>query len=140
MNLNLFKQKIVGAKKGYELLKKKCDALKTKFRVVMLKLLDTKKQMGTQAQDALLLFAKAQWAAGEFHQNVKDSVKRATIRIELSADNIAGVKLPIMHLKDTEDMDSNMNQIGIARGGQTVQRTKEKFKELLYLLVDIASE
>ena len=45
-----------------------------------------------------------------------------------------------MHIKDTEDIDSNMNQIGIARGGQTVQRTKEKFKELLALLVDIASE
>jgi V-type H+-transporting ATPase subunit D len=139
MNLGLFKQKIIGARKGHELLKKKCDALKTRFRVVMINLLDTKKSMGTEAQEALLLFAKAQWAAGEFHQNVKDSVKRASIRIELSSDNIAGVQLPVMHLKDTEELDSNINQIGIARGGQTIQRCREKFKELLLLLVQIAS-
>lgn len=139
MNLGVFKQKIVAAKKGHELLKKKCDALKTRFRVVMINLLDTKKSMGNEAQEALLLFAKAQWAAGEFHQNVKDSVKRASIRIELTSENIAGVQLPIMHLKDTEDLDSNINQIGIARGGQTIQRCREKFKELLQLLVQIAS-
>jgi len=139
MNLGVYKQKIVGARKGHELLKKKCDALKTRFRVVMINLLDTKKSMGTEAQDALLLFAKAQWAAGEFHQNVKDSVKRASIRIELSSENIAGVQLPIMHLKDTEELDSNISQIGISRGGQTIQRCREKFKELLQLLVQIAS-
>jgi len=139
MNLGVYKQKIIGARKGHELLKKKCDALKTRFRTVMINLLDTKKSMGTEAQDALLLFAKAQWAAGEFHQNVKDSVKRASIRIELASENIAGVQLPIMHLKDTEELDSNINQIGIARGGQTIQRCREKFKDLLQLLVQIAS-
>jgi len=139
MNLGVYKQKIVGARKGHELLKKKCDALKTRFRTVMINLLDTKKSMGTEAQDALLLFAKAQWAAGEFHQNVKDSVKRASIRIELSSENIAGVQLPNMHLKDTEELDSNINQIGIARGGQTIQRCREKFKDLLQLLVQISS-
>ena len=35
--------------------------------------------------------------------------------------------------------DSNINQIGIARGGQTIQRCREKFKDLLQLLVQIAS-
>jgi hypothetical protein len=38
--------------------------------------------MREKAQTALLLFAKAQWAAGEFHQNVKDAVKRPTIKID----------------------------------------------------------
>ena len=31
MNLQIYKQKIVSAKKGHELLKKKCDALKVNF-------------------------------------------------------------------------------------------------------------
>ena len=38
--LQLFKQKKVGAKKGYELLKKKADALKKQFREIMIKILD----------------------------------------------------------------------------------------------------
>lgn len=49
MNLALYKGKIVSAKKGHELLKKKCDALKTKFRVVMIALLENKKSMGEEA-------------------------------------------------------------------------------------------
>ena len=32
-----------------------------------------------------------------------------------------------------------MNQIGIDRGGQQVQKCRDKFKELLFLLVSIAS-
>ena len=64
--MQLFKAKIIAARKGHELLKKKCDALKTKFRVIMVGLLETKKKMGDEVQEALLLFAQAQWAAGEF--------------------------------------------------------------------------
>lgn len=56
----------MSAKKGHELLKKKCDALKSKFRTIMVALLDTKKSMGEDAQEALLMIAKAQYAAGEF--------------------------------------------------------------------------
>jgi len=64
-NLALYKTKIGSAKKGHELLKRKCDALKTKFRTIMVALLDTKKKMGDEVQEALLLFANAQYVAGE---------------------------------------------------------------------------
>ena len=46
MTKQQFKAKIVGAKKGYDLLKKKSDALKKAFNQVMLKIVDTKKRMG----------------------------------------------------------------------------------------------
>lgn len=39
MNLQLYKQKIQAAKKGHELLKRKADALKAKFRKIMISLL-----------------------------------------------------------------------------------------------------
>lgn len=39
MYLMMYKQKITGAKKGYDLLKKKCDALKARFRQIMVELL-----------------------------------------------------------------------------------------------------
>ncbi|CAD8071247.1 unnamed protein product [Paramecium sonneborni] len=139
MNLALYKAKIISAKKGHELLKKKCDALKTKFRIVMVALLENKKSMGDDAQEALLLFAKAQYAAGEFHQNVKDAVKRATIRLEISSENIAGVMLPEVNIREVDDSDSSMSQIGLARGGQSIQRCRDKFKDLLVLLIKIAS-
>jgi len=139
MNLNVFKGKIGAAKKGHELLKKKCDALKTRFRQVMIALLETKKSMGTEAELAFFSYAKAQWSAGDFSHIVKDSIKRATLRLDLSGENIAGVQLPNFTVREFEDSDSNLSQIGIAKGGQEIQRCKEKFRDLLICLVKIAS-
>ena len=103
MNLQLYKQKIIAAKKGHELLKRKADALKAKFRFVMLDLLANKKKMGEEFQESLLLYAQAQYAAGDFQNNVKESVKRATIRIEKAEENIAGVMLPVLSIREMED-------------------------------------
>ncbi|XP_068225271.1 V-type proton ATPase subunit D-like, partial [Palaemon carinicauda] len=93
-NLKIMKEKTIAAKKGHELLKKKCDALKTKLRVVMTNLIENKKQMGEDMADALLLYAKAQYGADDFSQNVFDAVKKPSIRVAQSVENVAGVKLP----------------------------------------------
>jgi len=50
-------------------------------------------------------------------QNVKDAVKRATIRLEISSENIAGVMLPEVNIREVDDSDSSMSQIGLDRGG-----------------------
>jgi len=44
--LQQYKGKKVGAKKGYDLLKKKSDALKKAFNDIMKKIVMTKKRMG----------------------------------------------------------------------------------------------
>lgn len=64
--MQLYKQKIVAAKKGHELLKRKADALKKKFKEIMKDLLDSKKKMGEECKEAFFLMAEAKYAAGEF--------------------------------------------------------------------------
>jgi V-type H+-transporting ATPase subunit D len=78
MNLALFKQKKIGAKKGYDLLKKKSDALKKAFRDIMVKILETKKRMGKDYNESLLALAEANFAAGDFSKAVFDSVGNRT--------------------------------------------------------------
>ena len=39
----------------------------------------------------------------EYSANVKESVKRASIRVSMNADNIAGVMLPILRTQELED-------------------------------------
>ena len=91
----MFKQKVVGAKKGYDLLKKKADALKKAFRDILIKIVDTKKSMGKQFNECMLSLAEANFAAGDFSRNVLDAVKvRTNVRVNVSSDNIAGVHLP----------------------------------------------
>lgn len=64
--MQLYKQKIAAAKKGHELLKRKADALKKKFKEIMKDLLDSKKKMGEECKEAFFLMAEAKYAAGEF--------------------------------------------------------------------------
>jgi V-type H+-transporting ATPase subunit D len=64
--MQLYKQKIAAAKKGHELLKRKADALKKKFKDVMKELLESKTKMGKECKEAYFLIAEAKYAAGEF--------------------------------------------------------------------------
>jgi V-type H+-transporting ATPase subunit D len=66
MAMQLQKQRLKGAQKGYELLKQKVDALKKRFHEIMTELLKVKKAMGKPFNEALVSFAEANYAAGEF--------------------------------------------------------------------------
>ena len=52
MTLQVYKIKAVGAKKGYELLKKKSDALKKAFRAILQKIFESKVRMGSNLKEA----------------------------------------------------------------------------------------
>ncbi len=100
MNLTLFKQKKIGAKKGYDLLKKKSDALKKAFNTIMEKILTTKKRMGKDFSESILALAEANFAAGDFSKAVYDSVGTKTnVRLNVTSENVAGVHLPIFSLR-----------------------------------------
>ena len=137
----MFKQKNVGAKKGYDLLKKKADALKKAFRDILVRIVDTKKSMGKQFNESLLSLAEANFAAGDFSRNVLDSVKvRTNVRVNVSSDNIAGVHLPIFALRGEQDeTGDDRSMLGLTGGGQAISKCKDKFQRFLKTLIDIAS-
>lgn len=141
MNLQVFKQKKVGAKKGFDLLKKKADALKKSFREILSKILETKKRMGKDYNTALISLAEANFAAGDFSKSVLDSVKtRTNVRLNVSSENVAGVHLPIFTLRgEADDTNDDRQMLGLTGGGQAIMRCKERFQHFLKILVDIAS-
>jgi V-type H+-transporting ATPase subunit D len=131
MNLAVFKQKKVGAKKGYELLKKKSDALKKAFRDIMVKILETKKRMGKDYNEALLSLAEANFAAGDFSKAVFDSVgARTKSRLNVTSENVAGVHLPIFTLMGDStgagDSDDRA-MLGLTGGGAAIQKCRDRF-------------
>ena len=87
-----FKDKKVGAKKGYELLKRKSDALKKAFNDIMKRIVATKKRMGKEFNECQLEMAQANFAAGDFGVAVRDAVKTKTsVRLNITTENVAGV-------------------------------------------------
>ena len=50
-----------------------------------------------------------------------EAVKRSTIRLDKSEENIAGVLIPSLTVREFEDNDNAMSQIGLERGGHSIQ-------------------
>ncbi len=129
MNMAIFKLKKVGAKKGFDLLKKKADALKKAFREILVKILETKKRMGREFNESLVALAEANFAAGDFSKSVFDSVKsRTNVRLNVNSENVAGVHLPLFTLRgDADDSSDDRQMLGLTGGGQAIMRCKERF-------------
>ena len=126
MNLQLYKTKAVGAKKGFELLKKKSDALKKAFRAILQKIVEAKIRMGYQFKEAQLGLASAFFAAGDISRTVIDQVKpKTSVKLYVNTENVAGVKLPIFAINDKEE--ENTALLGMTGGGQTINKAKEAF-------------
>ncbi|KAG5181391.1 ATP synthase subunit D-domain-containing protein [Tribonema minus] len=137
MALTLYKGKLVGAKKGYELLKKKSDALKARFRAIAKQIYELKKQMREDASMAFFSLTQAQYAAGDFRSKVLDTPHPAAIRVRSRTDNVAGVKLPMFTPYGT-GVEVHDN-IGLSGGGQKVAQCREKYKQWVENLVKLAS-
>ncbi|EWM22488.1 h - or na -translocating f- v-type and a-type atpase (f-atpase) superfamily [Nannochloropsis gaditana] len=142
MALTMYKTKRVGAKKGYELLKKKSDALKVRFRDIMKDIARTKGNMADQGSSAFFSLTQAQYAAGDFRQQVLQGSLTASVRVHTHTDNVAGVKLPVFRqyeLQSEVKSKSDRDNLGLAQGGRQIKACKEKFTVFLTNLVRLAS-
>ena len=74
-----------------------------------------------------------------FRGKVVEAVKRSTIRLDKAEENIAGVLIPSLTVREFEDTDNAMGQIGLERGGHSIQICRDKFRSILSLMIDIAS-
>ena len=73
-NLQVMKVKLVGAKKGHSLLKKKADALTMRLRLLLRNILKAKEVMGAAFRDGNFALAEVKYAAGDIKPTVIESV------------------------------------------------------------------
>lgn len=108
----------VFAAAGYDLLKKKSDALTFRFREITRKIKESKDAMGEQMRATIFSLTEAVWAGGDFkcefqrfpaglwltcpsylcdcRKKVTEAPKMtASIRVNIRYDNVAGVRLPV---------------------------------------------
>mmetsp|Transcript_22834 Transcript_22834/g.74378 ORF Transcript_22834/g.74378 Transcript_22834/m.74378 type:complete len:252 (-) Transcript_22834:51-806(-) len=136
--LAVIKARLVGAKKGHQLLKKKADALTLRYRQILKRIVETKTRMGEVMKGAAFSLTEAKYAAGEgVKHTVMDSVKSATFKVRAVTDNVAGVKLP--RFESLSEAGAEAKLEGLGRGGQQVQRARKAYHEAAQLLVELAS-
>jgi len=119
-------------------LKKKADALKVKFRDYAKAIAETKSGMADDASAAYFSLTQAEYAAGNFKQKVSEGSMTARIRVGAGVDNVAGVKLPVFTKYETGATADNQS-LGLVGGGKKIVAVREKFTNLLDMLIKLAS-
>lgn len=140
MMLQQFKARMVGASKGHSLLKKKRDAMKARFQQMLKEIVDCKKKVGESMSTAAFSLAKASWAAeSDISSAIISRVKKPSVTVRLQADNIAGVLLPVFLMTHDSSLDTSVQTLGVASGGQVIQASRETHLETMKMLVKMAS-
>eukprot|EP00750_Incisomonas_marina_P004981 INCI13535.1.p2 GENE.INCI13535.1~~INCI13535.1.p2 ORF type:complete len:254 (-),score=65.90 INCI13535.1:91-852(-) len=137
--LQIYKKKQKGAQKGYDLLKKKSDALTVRFRALLKQIYLTKSTMGDEMKEASFSLAEAVWAAdSKFKYKLIDKPMDARIRVRVQNDNVAGVRLPVFE-KMTDQSAAAPEAYGLARGGKEIEKCTKKWTTLFENLIQLAS-
>jgi len=95
-----------------------------------------------QGSSAFFSLTQAQYAAGDFRQQVLQGSLTATVRVHTHTDNVAGVKLPVFRQYEIQSevkSKSDRDNLGLAQGGRQIKACKEKFTVFLTNLVRLAS-
>ncbi|KAJ1619707.1 ATPase, V1 complex, subunit D [Pavlovales sp. CCMP2436] len=137
-NLGVMKIKLVGAKKGHSLLKKKADALTMRMRSLLKQIVDCKETMGSSFKDGMFALAEVKYTAGDIKPTVIENATTSTTKVGLTVDNVAGVKVPVF-TAETSSYDTSTALIGMAKGGQQIVKAREAFAIAVEVLVKLAT-
>ncbi|KAK8812489.1 hypothetical protein WA158_007722 [Blastocystis sp. Blastoise] len=136
MTLQTFKTKKGAAQKGYDLLKKKADALSARFRKMLHEILDTKREVAEKMKEANFSLVEAKWALNDVYRKVSDNVTEASVVVSVRVDNVAGVKLPVF---SEVHRDVEHDAIGLSKGGQQIEKCRKVWQELLTCIIRLSS-
>lgn len=136
MSLQMFKGKKKAAALGHSLLKKKADALKARQRELLEEILKAKLELNDAIKDSYFSHTKATYAAGDFNKTVLSQVGKPMMKLSPKTQNVTGVKL--LSFEQVEDrIGRQESNLGIARGGEQIEKCRKTFTSALSLLIKI---
>lgn len=141
------KIKLKGAQTGHSLLKRKSDALSSRFRSILARIRKAKYEMNDLLKVSALAMAQVNYAAGDISYAVKEAAGSgpAQFQVQTRVENVSGVQLPIFEshiVMNSNNSNSNGNQLdltALSRGGQQVQKCREANQRFLASLLNLAS-
>jgi len=152
------KIKLKGAQTGHSLLKRKSDALSSRFRSILARIRKAKYEMNELLKGAALAMAQVNYAAGDISYAVREAAGSgpAQFQVQTRIENVSGVQLPIFeaHIISTSNNDSTSTSTpsslshgqgqgqdftALSRGGQQVQKCREANQRFIQSLLNLAS-
>lgn len=141
MTLQTFKGRLGGAKKGHSLLKKKRDALKARFMLILKDIVEAKLESGQSLKDAAFGLAKSHWAnsGADISSMVVERASKPSVTCKLSGDNVAGVSIAKFSMVHDPALDVANQTLGIGHGGAVINATRAEYQKAVFSLVKLAS-
>lgn len=141
MALTVMKARLKGAQKGHSLLKKKADALQLKFRSILYQIHDAKIAMGSSLKEASFALVRAKLNTNDLVNTVLENANKASVKLDLKQDNVAGVLLPkFTELREEGSGEqSSLELTGLGRGGQQVATARDQYVKAVTALIQLAS-
>ena len=133
------KSRLVSAKKGHSLLKKKADALMLRFRGIAREIRAYKENLGEMMSKSAFSITQARYVAGDFAYLVTENVGSASIKIRTELENVAGVKIPVFEAYEESSGTDELSLTGLGKGGAQIRKCKDNFAEALKDLAKLAS-
>ena len=132
------KVKLKSIQTGYSLLKKKGDALNTRFREILKKITEKKTEVTKLLAVCAFSMAEAKFTAGDFAPLVIQNVfPQAHYTVLTKEETVVGVLLPVFEACKHE-ADAN-NLMGLGKGGANIYKVKKNFNKAVELLLELAT-
>ncbi|CAK1542312.1 unnamed protein product [Leptosia nina] len=137
--LREIKQRQEKVNRGYQLLKRKAEALRLRGRQAAAELATVQALVGHSLKEAYISLAAIKFTNGESNALVLENVGQAQIRVQRLPENISGV--PTVCLQAVEDLTAgdSFRYAGLGAGGHRTSETKRAFREVIKILIKFAS-
>ncbi|KAH8301854.1 hypothetical protein KR059_012834, partial [Drosophila kikkawai] len=138
-NSVVMKQRVLAARRGVGLLKRKRDAIDMKLRELKRFLNEQDEVVDNSMRDAIFTMAKARLLGADFHPQIVSSSKVDAANIYRTYTKIVGVTLNCLELTIKNGSTTGFPLAGLSVGGCQVQRIRDSYTQALTELVACAS-
>ncbi|KAH8252230.1 hypothetical protein KR038_004940 [Drosophila bunnanda] len=138
-NSVVMKQRVLAARRGVGLLKRKRDAIDMKLRELKRYLLEKDEEVDQAMGEAIFSMAKARLLGADFKPQIVSSSKVDAVNIRRTQTKIVGVTLNCLELEVKSGVGTGFPLAGLSVGGSQVNRIREKYTKALLELVATAS-
>ncbi|XP_026727676.1 V-type proton ATPase subunit D-like [Trichoplusia ni] len=126
--------------RGYQLLKRKAEALRMRGRQAASELASTQAILGHTLREAYISLAAIKFTNGESNALVLENIGQAQVRVLRIPENISGVSTVCLQaLEETVGIGDTFRYAGLGAGGHRTGEAKKAFREAVRILIKFAS-
>ncbi|XP_026326038.1 V-type proton ATPase subunit D-like isoform X3 [Hyposmocoma kahamanoa] len=125
--------------RGYQLLKRKTEALRLRGRQAAAELAATQGVLGHILREAYISLAAVKFTNGESNAMVLENIGEAQVRVLRINENISGVATVSLQAVEDPTASDALRYAGLGAGGHRTSEAKKAFREAVRILIKFAS-